>query len=134
MRAVDQNEMHKDHPDWNSEVAMWERDTRMWYKELEVLINALMSIKTGCEEHEKGLDTHLRTIKGHQHSLNIDESDLTMIDPSLSGYPAADVTARHNKESKQQQIQRDAHARLKEYHHLIMVVTKSMKKALAGPL
>ena len=132
MRTVDQSQMHKDHLNWNSEVGMWEQDIRMWYQELESLGNALESIQAACEEHEKGLDAHLRAIREHSSSFQLDESYLAMIEPNT--YPDNEVTAIHNEKSKHHQIHKDAHLRLKQYHHLVMVLTKQMKKVLEGPI
>lgn len=132
MKDSDQSQMHQDHVRWRSEAAMWEQDIRMWYQELQALKNALRSIEQACAAHKEGLDVHARLIKGHQHSLQLKESYLAMIEPS--GHRDGDAAAKHLEQEKQHQVQKDAHARLKKYHHLIMVLTKNMKKVLEGPM
>lgn len=74
MDLRDQNQMHKDHISWSSEIAVWERDSRMWHQELQSLRKALRSIMIACQEHEKGLDVHLNTIKKHRLSFQISQA------------------------------------------------------------
>ncbi len=132
MSIIHQSQMHQDHVDWNYEIAIWELDARMWRQELEALNHTLSSLKIACEEHEKNLDVHLRSVKKHQHFFQVHESRLTMV--AQGGYLDCNLSALHNKNGEEQQTQRSAHARMKQYHHLIMVLAKQLNKLLEGPI
>lgn len=124
--------MHDDHIQWSSDMAMWEQDIRMWHQELEALRGALRSIERACKEHEYGIGAHSRSIKNLRNGIRQDELNLGMIEPSgLSDHGALKM---HRQKAVQHESQKEAHERMKKYHHLMMVVTKNLKKALEGPM
>lgn len=132
MKATEQKKMHEDHVQWKSDMTMWQQDIRMWYQELEALRSALQSITKACNDHESGIDAHAHRIETFQNEIRQDELNLGMIEPS--GLPDLGELKLHQEKARQHAKQKDAHERLKKYHHHVMVVTKNMKKALEGPM
>jgi len=128
MSKADQTTMHHDHVLWNSDIEMWHQDVSIWKQELEALKNAMISIELTIENHEKSIDAHLMTIDEHRKRLAKHDLDLALISPgSRSDMELADS---HEDERGRHSIQKEAHERLKKYHHQTMVHVKSLKKAL----
>jgi hypothetical protein len=71
---------------------------------------------------------HLKMLIDHSNRLNQHERDIkfvvegTSLDTKLSDM--------HHDEATHHEIYRDAHERLKRYHHEVMTITRGLKKTL----
>lgn len=119
---------HQDHGRWESDLEMWSLDLKMWEEEAVALNDALSFITEAVKKHEESLMDHLKTLMDHRDKLNQHEKDITYL---IEGTPLDDkLMESHNLEDKQHEIYRNAHERLKRYHHTLIALTKGLKKAL----
>ncbi|WP_350101366.1 hypothetical protein [Fulvivirga sp.] len=128
MKMHNHLKIHQDHCRWESDLEMWSLDLKMWEEESEALNDTLSFITEAIKNHEESLMDHLKTLIDHRNKLNQHEKDITFL---IEGTPLDDkLRESHTNEDKYHEIYRNAHERLKRYHHTLIALTKGLKKAL----
>lgn len=128
MEQLDHLQIHHEHKLWDSDLQMWSLDLKMWNEESQALNHALAFINEAVKKHEEALAFHLKSLMEHQDKLHNHEKDITIL---VEGTPLdTKLQEEHADEAKRHEVYRDAHERLKRYHHMLMALTKGLKKAL----
>jgi hypothetical protein len=120
--------IHQEHTSWVSDLQMWSKDLRICYEEMEALKETLEFINDAVKSHEDGLMDHLKMLIDHSNKLNKHEREILYIVEG-TGLDSK-LTDLHKGEANHHDIYRDAHERLKKYHHTVMTRARSFKKSL----
>lgn len=121
-------DIHQDHREWTSDLEMWMLDLKMWEEEIEALNNSLIYIGQAVEQHADGMQVHRTMLREHMERITKHEKDITYL-PEGSDLDG-ELTEAHQQEARRHKVQRDAHERIKKFHHKVMVLTKELRKSL----
>lgn len=127
MKVYNHLKIHQDHLKWKSDLEMWSLDLKMWEDEIKTLKDSLSFIEEAVKNHEDSLMDHIKSLMDHHEKLDHHEKDITFLiegstlDTKLVEY--------HDLEDIQHEINRNAHERLKRYHHTVVALTNGLKKA-----
>jgi ribosome-binding ATPase YchF (GTP1/OBG family) len=126
--------LHADHRLWQEEIEMWQIDLEEWEKE-RVKLLAELEVALGAEV--SGLKNHAQTIEQQREKVLQHEQFLADVDRSLrpiSNEIEARLADAHDQEITNHARTREAHERLKRFHHRAMaklsVVLKSLDREM----
>ncbi|MCG8322646.1 MAG: hypothetical protein MI921_24310 [Cytophagales bacterium] len=131
-KSITQLSMHQDHTVWESEIRMWQEDLKFWKKELNQLKEDLIVIASAAEKHLEATDHHEKSIAEHHSFLQKHETDLSILLENTG--LDRELAARHLNEQQKHNLQKDAHERIKKYHHTIVALCKALRKAIEHAL
>jgi len=127
--TINDESMHHDHRQWESDVAMWRDDIGIWerghqnaLKELNRIAERLTEHNASLESHVDQLDSHEANTLQHEHTVSAECRDHTE--------PSPHSMSDHAKEAAQHQRLRDAHERMKKHHHTVMAHISMLKATL----
>jgi len=127
--TINDESMHHDHRQWESDVSMWRDDIDLWeqghqnaLKELKRIDERLAEQAEALESHVDQLDSHAANTLQHEHAVAAECHD--------HAEPTPNSIAEHLKEATAHQHLRDAHERLKKHHHTVMAHIAMLKATL----
>jgi predicted nucleic acid-binding Zn-ribbon protein len=130
---INDETMHHDHRQWESDVSMWRDDIEIWQqnhqnalKELNRIAERLTEHMTSLEAHVGQLDSHEANTLQHEHGVAADFRQ--------QNDPTAHSMSEHVKEATRHQHLRDAHERMKKHHHTVMAHIAMLKATLDSSL
>jgi septal ring factor EnvC (AmiA/AmiB activator) len=126
--------MHGEHKQWEADIAMWRDDVRMWQKELKQVRSELKELKDRLSEHRKALAAHLRGLRKQTRTLGGHEHALAEYETGGVGEDLVALAKAHGQEIDRHTLQREAHERIKKYHHVVIAQWSHFFKSLAGPV
>ena len=132
MESTTHLNMHRDHAIWQSDLSMWTHDLKMWEQEIEGLEQVLSFFEEAVRQHKITLVDHVRVLAEHKARLQRHEIDLSIVKEGTK--LDLELSDEHEAEHLRHKEQRRAHERLKKYHHSVVTLSKSLKKALESPV
>lgn len=122
--------MYQDHKLWKSESNMWLHDIANWDKESEHAVSELKQIIEDLHNHMSAYENHRKAIMEEIELLGKHEKDLVELEEgSETDIKLANYHYRIGEKHKNFQ---QAHERIKKYHHKMMALISSLKKAIEG--
>jgi hypothetical protein len=122
--------LHFDHKHWRNEILLWRDDLEEWRKEQARLLAdieiALGANVAGLKEHAGSIGSHEGHLLQHEHSISECERASTPRPDAV----ATIFTDDHEEEAKRQEQLRQAHERMKRYHHRSMARLAAALQAL----
>jgi septal ring factor EnvC (AmiA/AmiB activator) len=126
--------MHSEHKQWESDIAMWKDDARMWQKELKQVQSELKELKERLSDHRKGLAEHVKALRKHARTSGGHEHALAEYETGGEGEDLIALAKSHGQEIDRHALVRDAHERIKKYHHTVLAEWSHFFKSLAEPV
>ncbi|MEX2286399.1 MAG: hypothetical protein WD648_04865 [Planctomycetaceae bacterium] len=124
-------ELHADHMHWRNEIKMWRDDIEEWKKEQAKLFCemeiALGANAAGLKEHAGSVNRHEASIVHHEHFIA--ECERSTTSPGNAG---AVLAEDHKKEVGKHDGLREAHERIKRYHHRAMAKLAAVLRMLGN--
>jgi hypothetical protein len=125
-------DMHKDHIVWDSDCKIWLEDLDKWDFEIDEIQKNLKAVRRYLKYHNKSLKKHRETIMAHKEKEVSHEAMLSALEEHS---PVDEAMAMdHQAETRFHFLQKDAHERLKKYHHQIAALTAGLKKAIESAI
>lgn len=128
MKTTDHLQIHQSNREWESDIQMWSDDLKMWKKEGEALNDSLAFIFKAVKNHEDNLIEHLKAVLKHQTEIRELEEEISLI--SEGSMTDIELVNRYNHMHRHHYLHELTHRRLKNYHHAIMTLTKTLMKGL----
>lgn len=128
METTNHLSMHQDHKVWRTENALWVDDLRMWDKEIDELTKQMEHIKQAVDNHVDAYHKHQEQILTQGNRLDQHEQEMAFLEEGSQTDNA--LIPDHSKENELHDKLRQAHERVKKYHHQVVVVVKGLTKAL----
>jgi hypothetical protein len=122
--------IHQEHRDARSEHHMWLEDIDGWRSEHRRAAAMLAQVQTALLEHDAALEAHAATIRLHEVEIDRHERALASHE---RGVPEADpekLAEVHKAQLDKHAHARDAHQRIKSYHHLVTTEIAALLKKL----
>jgi hypothetical protein len=126
-------DLHAEHRDWETDISLWKDELETWLKELSRASGNLRRAERALESHAQALDRHTLDLLTEEQAVRRHER--AMAQEAGGGreglvLPPGDHTA----ESERHHKMRDAHERLKKYHHAILARLSVLLKVIAEPV
>jgi hypothetical protein len=124
-------EMHEEHRYWLSEHALWRDDVSIWEEEARKAVEDLKKVEAALRDHEEALRSHAETLGREEARLRKHEHELAEFEKGTGGTNDLIAMARgHQGEGDRHGELRQAHERIKRYHHTIIAQCALLLKAL----
>jgi len=126
-------DMHVEHLNWQTDVSLWKDELDLWRKELARASDDLRRAEQALEGLAQSLDRHTlqllkeeQEVRRHERAIALDTED---------GYgQLIPPPSNHTAEADRHRKARDAHERLKRYHHTTLARMSLLLKAIAEPV
>lgn len=125
--------MHADHRRWESALSQWNDDLAEWDKELVQASQALRDAGAALDAHAAGVDAHARLMRREGQEVEDHEHLLACVARHQADHDRIGQCGGHDAEGCRFARLRDAHERLKKYHHALMAKVSLLAKAAAEP-
>ena len=83
--------------------------------------------------HREALQAHRATIERRQESEDLHELQLALYEMGDAGLELPGLSKVHQQTAEEQVRQRDAHARLRRYHHTLAALCMLLGRACRAP-
>lgn len=127
-------DMHQDHAAWKSEAALWSDEVQFWNGETNRMEQQLREMLELLESHREALRAHQTTITRRQQSEDLHELQLALYEMGEAGLELPGLAKVHQQAGEEQIRQRDAHARLRRYHHTLAALCSVLIRACRAPV
>lgn len=126
--------MHHEHQAWEAENSLWRDDIRAWQHELAQVLASLKDVEGLLNSHGEALRTHAAAIRLWEMESATHEHALVDFEKGASGEELLPMAKKHQTETTKQTQHRDAHERIKHYHHALIARANQLIKALQQPM
>ncbi|MFM7055931.1 MAG: hypothetical protein ACKO2P_03305 [Planctomycetota bacterium] len=128
------SEMHQDHLVWKSESGLWCDEVELWNTETDQMEQQLREMLELLGSHREALRDHRATIDRRRESEDLHELQLALYEMGEAGLELPGLAKVHQQTALEQVRQRDAHARLRRYHHTLATLCMMLSRASRAPL
>jgi hypothetical protein len=128
-------DMHKDHRQWASEMAMWREDVNLWEEECRKALAQLSPLEIALRQYAEALDDHRETTQAHEGRLKEHEHALAEFErgKKVDELTLLRLAKTHREEAERHGRQRGIHERLKRHHYTMMAHWALLFKEIAKP-
>ena len=127
-------DMHADHAAWKSESSLWCDEVQFWNGETDRMEQQLREMLELLESHREALRSHQSAIARRQQSEDLHELQLALYEMGEAGLELPGLAKVHQQAGDEQVRQREAHARLRRYHHTLAALCAALGRACRSPL
>ena len=128
------SEMHQDHLVWKSESGLWCDEVEFWNTEADRMEQQLREMLELLGSHRDALREHRAAIERRLESEDLHELQLALYEMGEAGLELPGLARVHQHTAEEQVRQRDAHARLRRYHHTLAALCMVLSRASRAPL
>ena len=126
--------MHADHRVWAMSLSQWQDDLALWHQELIRAGEELRKAGAILDAHASGLDAHARLLRRETEEVEDHEHLMACVARHQADHDRVAQAGGHDAEATRYTRLRDAHERLKRYHHQLMAKVSVLAKAVAEPV
>ncbi|HVK11432.1 MAG TPA: hypothetical protein VM597_21865 [Gemmataceae bacterium] len=128
MTSTLNQDLHADHRAWLADLSLWQDDVREWRAELGRALDDLRAAEGLLRAHAQGIDEHAVELDAEEEAVRQHECGIVLVERAggLEAGPHDDQAARHPR-------RREAHERLKKYHHTVLARVSLLLKAITAP-
>ncbi len=123
-------ELHHNHIVWKSELSQWRDDVALWKKEMYQAELQLKDLERALKAHREALDAHATSVQDRMLQTNKHESAIAAYEAGEAGEDLPAMAVAHEREVKSQDVQRQAHERIRRHHHSVMANWSLLLKAI----
>lgn len=123
-------ELHHDHIVWKAEVSQWRDDIELWKNELTQAEAQLKDLELALKAHREALAAHESAIQDREAATNRHELAIAAWEAGETGEDLPAMAVAHEQEIKTQDLQRNAHDRIRRHHHSVMANWSLFMKAI----
>lgn len=128
------SEMHQDHLVWKAESGLWCDEVEFWNTETDRMEQQLREMLELLGSHRDALREHRAAIERRRESEDLHELQLALYEMGEAGLELPGLARVHQQTAEEQVRQRDAHARLRRYHHTLAALCMVLNRASRAPL
>lgn len=126
--TINDESMHHDHRQWESDVSMWRDDIDIWQRGHQNALGEIRRIEERLVGHADALKSHVNQLDSHEANA-LEHEHAVAAECRGQTAPTPDSIADHAKEATAHQHLRDAHERIKKHHHQTVLAHIAMLKA-----
>jgi hypothetical protein len=130
MTDTTNQDLHADHRLWLSDLSLWQDDLREWRDELGRALDDLREAEAALRAHAQGLDQHGVAMDQEAEGIRQHECGIALTERAGAGLTAGP----HEAQAARHPQRRDAHERLKRYHHTLIARVSLLLKAIREPV
>mgnify|MGYP001034689609 CR=1 FL=1 len=120
-----------DYRQWDYVHSTWRVDIERWRREHESALAQLAKLQEIIRLHGDALNSHAEAVERHHQSLQDNARAMSEYQSQGGGEGVQQrMASHHNELAEQHEAQRDAHERIKKYHHTVMAHLATMKTAI----
>jgi hypothetical protein len=134
MTTATNEAMHADHRTWAMALSQWQDDLALWHRELIQAGEELRQAGAVLDAHAGGLDSHARLLRREAEEVEDHEHLMACVARHQADHDRVAQTGGHDAEAARYARLREAHERLKRYHHQLLAKVSVLAKAVAEPM
>lgn len=124
-------QMHVDHTHWFSEGEFWRGDIRVWNTEIDQALRDVERLTAALRAQSEALHAHFEAIGKHEQEIRSHERSLAGYEKGGTGEELIALAKAHDKERELQAATRQAHERIKKFHHGLLAQWNLLLKAIS---
>lgn len=128
------SEMHQDHLVWKAESDLWCDEVDFWRTETDRMEQQLREMLELLGSHRDAMREHRAAIERRRESEDLHELQLALYEMGEAGLELPGLSKVHQQTAAEQVRQRDAHVRLRRYHHTLAALCMMLSRASRAPL
>jgi len=126
-------DLHSEHRDWESDASLWKDELETWLKELSRASGDLRRAERALEAHAQVPDRHTLDLLPEERDVRRHERAMAQVAGGGRAQPVL-PPGDHTAAAERHRKMRDAHERLKKYHHTVLARVAVLLKAIAEPV
>jgi hypothetical protein len=122
-------DLHADHRAWLADLSLWQDEVAEWRAELGRALDDLRRAEEALRAHAQGIDRHQVELVQEEEAIRQHECGIAIVERA-GGLEAGP----HETQATRHPVRRQAHERLKRYHHTVLARVSLLLKGVAQPV